>query len=258
MPSMSPKPLPVQPNSVRVWHGFRAPDLSYEEFANLLGTVFIPTGTLLQPRAGLCAFLPTMTRQTDKPEEVPDQTALMWWTTEQQHDLAPRCQAVRAYQALHFAYDETRSKSRPPVPFEGSAAAGQSYHLFTQEADWMLGTVRHFVGGPREAGPGWLDAVGRWASDYVASEPGAVDGALLDVADGYVAFWEHYPDADAPPSPALDQLAELATPSLSKAAEPIAPGGGLWDEWPGWPDLGEEDCWNIQLDRPDPPPRWSP
>jgi hypothetical protein len=254
--SAPPAPQPVLPDSVRLWRGYIAPGMAYADFARFLGTVFIPSGALLQPRAGLCAFLPTMTAQDAKPATVPDQTALMWWVTPEAHDAAPRTQAVRAYQSLHGgAYDTTRSSSQPPVPFDGAVAAEQPYHLFSTEADWMLGTVRHFVGGRPDstpAEPDWLAVVADWASGYAGSPPAGVDGALLCAGDGYVTFWEHYADAQAAPGSALDELGRLATPFLSKTAEPVTPGGGLWDDWPGWTELSEGDCWNVQLDRPAP------
>lgn len=250
--SAAPAPRPVAPDTVRVWRGYRAADKSYSEFASFLGTIFVPACTLLQPNAGLCAYVPSMMSQDGKPATVPDQTALMFWATEEAHDAANGTPAVRAYQNLHGgAYDVTKSSSAPPAPFDGSVAAEQPYHLLNEPADWMLGAVRHFVGAPPEGQDpdAWLAEIGVWASDYAAGPPSGVDAALLCAGTGYVAFWEHAPGPGAAPSDALAQLGRLATPYLSKDAEPIAPAGGLWDQWPGW-DLTEHDCMNVQLDRP--------
>jgi hypothetical protein len=250
-------PQPIPPDTVRVWRGYRSAEVSYADFAAFLGTVFVPACALLQPRAGLAAYVPSMMRQDGKPETVPDQTALMFWATEAAHDAANATVAVRAYQNLHGdAYDTKRSSSAVPVAFDGALLSEQPYHLLNTPADWMLGSVRHFVGArPDGQDPGaWLAELGDWASDYAGQPPAGVDGALICVGDGYVAFWEHTPEtagtAPAPaPGPALDQLGALATGFLSKEAVAVTPGGGLWGQWAGW-DLAVFDCINVQLTRP--------
>ena len=247
-------PRPVAPDTVRVWRGYRAADKSYADFAAFLGSIFAPACALLQPNAGLVAYVPSMTSQNGKPATVPDQTALMFWATAQAHDAANGTVAVRAYQNLHGgAYDTTKSSSATPAAFDGAVLAEQPYHLLDGPADWMLGAVRHFVGGrPDAQDPGaWLAELGTWASAYAGQPPAGVDAALLCAGNDYVAFWEHAADARTPAGPALDQLGSLATPYLSKTAETVAPGGGLWDQWPGW-DLTQRDCMNVQLDRPPP------
>ena len=244
-------PRPIAPDTVRVWRGYRGPDKSYADFASFLGSIFVPACALLQPRAGLVAYLPSMMSQDGKPATVPDQTALMFWATEQAHDAANGTVAVRAYQNLHGgAYDTSTSSSATPAAFDGAVVAEQPYHLLNGEADWMLGVVRHFVGGrPDAQDPGaWLAELGTWASDYAEKPPAGVDGALLCAGVGYVAFWEHAADGAATAGLELDQLASLATPYLSKTAESVAPGAGLWDQWSGW-DLTQHDCMNVQLDR---------
>ena len=194
-----------------------------------------------------------MVSQAGKPATVPDQTALMFWATDQAHDAATGTVAVRAYQNLHGgAYDMSKSSSATPLAFGGGIVAEQPYHLLNGPADWMLGTVRHFVGGRPDAQDtaAWLAEIGTWASGYAERPPTGVDGALLCAGDNYVTFWEHT-SLDVPSSsPALDQLAALATVYLSKEAALTPPGGGLWDQWPGW-DLGQHDCMNVQLDRPE-------
>lgn len=251
--SSAAAPRPVAPDTVRVWRGYRASDKSYSDFATFLGSIFVPACALLQPDAGLVAYVPSMMSQDGKPATVPDQTALMFWATEAAHDAANGTVAVRAYQNLHGgAYDTTSSSSATPVAFAGAVAVAeeQPYHLLDSPADWMLGAVRHFVGGRPEAqdASAWLAELGTWASDYAEQPPTGVDAALLCAGNGYVAFWEHAADGAAPGGPALGQLASLATPYLSETAEPVAPGGGLWDQWPGW-DLTQHDCMNVQLDR---------
>jgi hypothetical protein len=209
--------------------------------------VFVPGCALLQPNAGLRAYVPSMMNRANKPAAVPDQTALMFWATPSTHDEAPQTPAVRIYQSLHSdAYDMTVSRSDVPLPLGASIAIDQSYYLFDNPADWMLGSVRHLVGAPRMPAT-FTSALQTWAAGYKAKPPKGVDGALLVAGKGYVAFWEHW--TGKPGSSSIDDLAGLVTPFLSATAENIPPRGGLWDDWPGW-DLTQHTCMNVQLDRP--------
>lgn len=237
-------PHPVPPNTVRVWRGFMLKGTDYQQFAQILGSVFVPACALLQPNAGLTAYVPSMMSQKGKPASVPDQTALMFWATTTAHDDAVKTPAVRIYQDLHGAvYDTTVSRSDVPIPFAGTIAPNQPYFFFNQPSDWMLGTVRHLVGAPK----GLLADVQAWAAAYRAKPPKNVDGALLIANDSYVAFWEHWKNR-AGKSP-FDDLAKQVTPFLNATAQRVAPGGGLWDNWAGW-DLTKYTCMSVQLDRP--------
>ena len=244
----NPTPRPVPPNTVRVWRGFMMPGSDYRKFAEILGSVFAPACALLQPNAGLTAYVPSMPSQKRKPASVPDQTALMFWATTTAHDEAVKTVAVRAYQDLHGAVYDTRvSRSDVPVPLASAIVANRPYYLIDQPSDWMIGKVRHLVGAPKKSPATFFAWVERWAAGYAAKPPKNVDGALLIVGEGYVAFWEHW--TGRPGKSPIDELRKSVTPFLDAVAENIAPGGGLWDDWPGW-DLTKHTCINVQLDRP--------
>lgn len=248
---------PVAPNSVYVWHGFKAADMSYDRFAGFLGGVFVPACALLQPAVGLRAYLPTMVPQDNKPAAVPDQTALMFWATPQSHDLATHSIAVRIYQNLHGdAYDMSRSKSGVPISI--SSASGrlqpeQPYFLVDQPADWMLGTVHHLVGARRlEINPGdFLTQAYQWAAILHNSPPKAIDAALICCATDYVMAWVHSAERNARLATVLDGLADLTVPALRQNPRPLRIPARLWDDWPGL-DLTKDACLNIQLRRPPP------
>jgi hypothetical protein len=240
---------PVAPDSVHVWRGFRASGKSYQEFVEFLGGVFVPACVLLQPNAGLRAYIPSMPGPKDKPVLVPDQTALMFWATQQAYGDAFKTPAVRAYTNLHGGGYGPGSSAQFPIALADRVAAEQPYYLVDVPADWMLGGVRHLVGARRgtQTSVDFLAAVYAWAAAYRRDRPPAVDGALLCAGESYVLLWEHWPAAVAD-SP-FSRLLELVTPYPCKEAERVAPGGGLWDPWPGF-DLTRQDCINIQLDRP--------
>lgn len=248
--------FPVAPNAVYVWRGFRSPALGYAQFAQFLGSVFVPACALLQPPVGLRAYLPTMVPQDGKPPAVPDQTALMFWATPQSHDRATKAIAVRIYQNLHGdVYDMARSKL-PEVPVALNAASGalqaeQPYFLIDRPADWMLGRVRHLVGARRaDLSPaGFLAAAYGWAAALHAHPPAGIDGALVCCGNDYAVAWVHGPDAHGEPGAALDGLAALTTPVLQAAARPLALPAGLWDDWPGL-DLTQDSSLNLQFARP--------
>lgn len=240
---------PVAPDSVHVWRGYKAPQKAYADFSKFLGTVFVPSCALLQPNAGLCAYVPTMVPQTNKPAGVPDQTALMFWVDQDHYSGAFKKVAVRAYTNLHGdAYDTKISSAQFPIVFAGEVKGEQPYFLVDQKADWMLGHVYHFVGArPQSQSPAdFLAAIAKWATGYSAHRSPAIDNALLCAGNDYVALWEHSSAADTPFGEGIDGL---ATSCLNRVAENYVPPATLWDDWPGI-DLDTHGCINIQLVRP--------
>jgi len=250
------KPYPVLPSSVYVWRGFKSATQTYAQFAQFLGSVFVPACALLQPAVGLRAYLPTMVPQDGKPAALPDQTALMFWATPAAHDLANQAIAVRIYQNLHGdAYDMARSHT-PEVPVSIAAAAGtltaeQPYFLLDQPADWMLGAAQHLVGARRAALPAadFLAQAYAWAAAFRARPPAGVDGALVCCGNDYAVAWVHGPRRSPKLDAALDGLAALTVPALRAAPRALDLPAGLWSAWPGL-DLTQDTCLNIQLARP--------
>jgi hypothetical protein len=245
------KSHPVAADSVHVWRGFRAPGKAFADFAQFLGNVFVPACSLLQPKAGLRAYLPSLPSPVNKPAAVPDQTALMFWENQQAYTQAFLTPAVRAYTNLHGDVYGPGSAATFPIAFAGSVAADQPYHLLDNPADWMLGNVRHLVGAPSATqAQNFLQAISTWAASFRSKAPSGIDGALLCAGQGYVMYWEHWKEGETVSSSPLEALAAMVTPFLSKQAQAVAPGGGLWDVWAGW-DLTQFDCMNVQLQRPE-------
>jgi len=254
---MSAAPWPVAPDSVRVWRGYRTTDQNPDKFADPLGKTFVPACALLQPKAGLCAYVPSLVRKKDKSDGVPDQTALMFWKDEKAHDDATNTVAARAYQSMHGdMYDMKKSSSQPPILLGLPIKAEQPYFLITRESDWMLGSVYHFVGGraPAATPADFLAAIGTWAGAYRNAPPAGADGALLCAGNDYVAFWEHRTSERSTAKTSYGPISLLAQTCLNKTAERYVLPAGLWQPWPGI-KLTRHDCINIQLARPGPKSR---
>jgi hypothetical protein len=250
------KSYPVPPDAVYVWRGFKSATTTYAQFAQFLGSIFVPGCALLQPPVGLRAYLPTMVPQDNKPDTLPDQTALMFWATTEAHELANRAIAVRMYQNLHGdAYDMVKSHT-PEVPVaittaKGTLTAEQPYHLLDQPADWMLGSVHHLVGVRRsDLQPAdFLAQAYTFATAFHATPPSGVDGALVCCGNDYAVAWAHSARRKPSLGAALNGLAALTTPVLRAAPRPLRLPAGLWNDWPGL-DLTQDSCINIQLARP--------
>ena len=237
---------PVPADAVHVWRGYRSAAISPKGFVDFLSTVFVPACALLQPAAGLHAYLPAL--PAAPVSGVPDQTALMFWTDQQAYHDAFATPAVRAYTNLHGDLYGPPSSAEFPVPFAGALAAEQPYHLLHGPADWMVGGAYHVLGGrpPGTTPKDFRAGLTAWAKAYQSNPPSDVDGALFVAGDNYAAFWQHGPGpAVGPP----DGLAALLVPALDAPATPLTLPGGLWDRWPGL-DLPEGAVVNIALDRP--------
>jgi hypothetical protein len=252
---MSRTLCPVAPDSVYVWRGFRSSTVTPDQFVQFLGTVFVPACALLQPPVGLRAYVTTIVPAMNKPSGVPDQTALMFWATPQAHNLATKAVAERIYLNLHGdAYDMARSHTTE-VPLSlaaatGTLAADQPYYLLDQQADWMQGSVDHFIGVRRtETTPAdFLAAAYAWSSAFRASPPRGVDAALVSCSNDCLVAWAHSADADPSLGDALDGLAALTTPVLHVAPTPLKLQAGLWNDWPGI-DLVKDSSINVQFER---------
>ncbi|HEX8370752.1 MAG TPA: hypothetical protein VF604_19560 [Pyrinomonadaceae bacterium] len=256
--SGKPKSYRIAPNSVYVWRGFMSPARTYAQFADFLGSIFVPACALLQPKVGLRAYLPTMVPQKDKPAAIPDQTALMFWDTPESHDLADGAIAVRIYQNLHGdAYDMNRSHlPEVPVALPDSAAqfiAEQPYFLFDNPADWMLGQTLHVVGGrPENVSPADFPAsVYKWAADFKTNAPENIDAALVCCGNDYAVAWAHGAETDGNFLKSLDGFAALTQVQMQVSPRPFTLDAGLWNKWSGI-DLtkSENASLNIQLTRP--------
>jgi hypothetical protein len=248
-------PILVAPNAVRVWRGFRLPDLDIGQFYTKLGTVFVPATVLMQIDAGLQSYTPTVPGGLPgKPDTVPDETAILFWESEATYWNGFTRLAVRTYTLTHngvYVTQNSQSRADFPVFFAGSLVADQPVYLFEKPADWMRGAVTHFVA----ARPPAMDVAAFHASvaKLLASIQKTVtlDGAITCVGADYLVYWELGPVApgskQAPTGVTQLQVA-LDGWNQTFAPAPTFLPINMWDEWSGM-DVRAGSSFNLQFKR---------
>lgn len=219
--------VPVAPDAVRVWRGFRNPNVEQETFFGKLGSVFIPATVQIQGPVGLAAYLPSVL-PGQKPEGVPDEIALVFYEYQAAYDEAKESVGGRSYSDMHaLVFDLSRSTSGFPVRFEGELEPEMRYHLFDEHVDWQFGTVNAFVGVSAGSDPqGFTNAVREFLLAVQAQGAGGPDGAIAVASTEYVVYWEHWPTADQ--HSLIPRLAKLVEPVYHEAIEPQSLFEGLW------------------------------
>ncbi len=245
----------VAPDAVRVWRGFRLPDFSLEDFYKKLGTVFVPATVKMQIDAGLNSYIPTVPAGlTDKPDSVPDETAILFWESPGTYWNGFTRLAVRTYTLTHNGVYKTKnheSRADFPVFFTGSIDVDQPVYLFEKSADWMHGSVNHFVASrPADVDISMFQtSIAKALTDIQKEIP--LEGAIACIGNDYLVYWELEPVAPGvKQSPSgIPILQEVLTDwkqtfSPSPTFLPI----GLWDEWTGM-DVRAGSSFNMQFKR---------
>ena len=108
-------PMPIPPNAVRIWRGFRQADLSQEEFFKRLAQTFIPSTVEMQIQNGLDVYVPTIPcGMLDKPSTVPDETAILFWDSQQTYHDGFLTLAGRTYTLTHGGCYTSESRADFP------------------------------------------------------------------------------------------------------------------------------------------------
>jgi hypothetical protein len=252
---MTATPNLVAPGAVRVWRGFRLPDLELAQFYTKLGTVFVPATVLMQVDAGLHSYAPTVPAGLPgKPDSVPDETAILFWSSPATYWNGFTRLAVRTYTLTHggvYLTQNNQSRADFPVPFAGSLVADQPVYLFEKPADWMHGAVAHLVAARPKAVevPAFLGAAARVLSTI--KETIALSGAIACAGTDYLVYWELGPIAPgAQQAPSGIPLLRAALPDWCQSfvAAPTFLPIGLWDEWSGM-DVRAGSSFNLQFVR---------
>jgi len=246
---------PVPPNAVRVWRGYRLPALPIEQFYSKLGTVFVPATVLMQVEAGLYSYTPTVPAGLDgKPDAVPDETAILFWDSQETYWNGFTKLAVRTYTLTHggvYLTANNQSRADLPVLFSGSLTVDQPVYLFEKPADWMHGTINHLVAGrASNVDPtAFQIAIAKVLSTIQSKLP--LEGAIACIGNDYLVYWELRPTAAGAPAPPSGMAALQDV--LSGWIQAFTPAPtfvpvGLWDEWAGM-DVRAGSSFNMQFTR---------
>lgn len=240
----------IPPDAVRVWRGYRVASMQLSDFFNRLNTVFVPATVEMQIKAGLDVYIPTVPAGLpDKPDGVPDETAILFWDSQQTYKDGFNLLAVRTYTLTHGAvYVPNISRADFPLLFDGTVTADQPYYLISQSADWMKGTVKHLIGGcPEGVTPDQFFSQISSALTEIQNG-GDLAGAIACAGNEYLVYWELASDASDSGSDRIDALAKLTGWNHVATAQPTTLDKGLWDPWPGM-QITSGDSLNMQFKR---------
>lgn len=242
----APARPPFSPDAVRVWRGFRAPTINLPAFYERMNTVFVPSTVLMQVDAGLDVYIPSvLAGLPGKPDEVPDETAILFWDSQQTHRDGFKKLAVRTYTLTHDAVYTPTSGAGFPLLFAGELEADQPYHLSEREVDWMHGSVRHLVGGrPADVDPDSFRT--RLGEVFAAAQASDLEGAIACAGGDYVVYWELESDPSDGSAERFAALSALTDWNHVVASRPTSLDLGLWDDWPGM-DIEPGDSLNMQF-----------
>jgi hypothetical protein len=249
----------VSPDAVRVWRGFRLPSLPVEQFYNKLGTVFIPATVKFQIDAGLYSYTPAVPAGLEgKPDWVPDETAILFWKSQETYWNGFTRLAVRTYTLTHGGCYVTTgtplSRADFPVLFTDASSLNVDAPVFliNKDADWMHGTIRHIVAErPQSVDINtFKTSVASVLTKIQALSPG-LDGAIACVGNDYLVYWELGALAPGTNNPVTGiPLLQAILTGWSQVLNP-APTSldiGIYDEWSGM-DVRGGSSFNMQFDR---------
>lgn len=223
------KLTPPPPSAVRVWRGYRSPSLAVKDFYDKLSTVFVPATVEMQTPIGLCAYIPTIPCDlAGKPDTVPDETAILYWESQDTYHNGFNTLAVRTYTLTHGSVYTDQSRADFPTLFDGSLVAEQPCYLVDKAVEWMGGNVRHLVAEkPAELSPAIFFAE---VSEIISEIQGeaAIDGGVICVGEDYLVYWEL-----GTQSKGFEKLKVLVAWQLDASPAPTTLTAKLWDDWPG-------------------------
>jgi hypothetical protein len=240
----------LPPDAVRVWRGFRASSVDPADFLERLNIASVPIMVEMQLHVGLDAYIPTvLAGLPGKPETVPDETAILFWDSQQTYRDSFSLLAVRTCAlADGAAYMPDISRADFPLFFAGTLAVDQPYYLVPRPADWMRGRVRHLIGSrPDELTPAQFRTHLGAALTSIQSQAGLA-GALACANDNYLLYWELLGDASDSGSNTIEGLAQFTAWNYGVTALSSSVDQGLWDAEPGM-QIVSGDSLNIQFRR---------
>ncbi|MEA2328251.1 MAG: hypothetical protein QOE68_3210 [Thermoanaerobaculia bacterium] len=240
----------MAPDSVRVWRGIRLTSQDPAAFFAELGSIFIPVTTQLQRLYGLTAYLPTV-MPANKPSTVPDEIALVFYSSQAAYTAANAIVVSRTYQKLHSAvFAFPQSTTGFPVALPAKPVVDTPYFMFPDKDDWYSGFAQVYVGS-RKNGVSqnkFVAKIGKFLNDYKKGRPKGLGGAIAVISGHYVILWEHWTSEDASLKGRISDLAKLSEMEYQKPFEMTPVVDGITAHYAGLTIKGGE-CLNMQFGR---------
>jgi len=193
-------------NAVRVFYGFRSPELTSAQFLDGLGETFMPgTPYMLRP-VGLAAYLAGAIPEEDG-SSCPQEVGLVTWPSQEVQRHATReTLRGRVYTQSHGGvYERARTTARFAVPVTTLPPDFiDPFYLFENNTDWQLGTTYLAVGrklDSEQAGSEFRSVVrdAMVATRTQLANTG-FDQCITGVTEDFVVIWIHSGvGADEPP-----------------------------------------------------------
>lgn len=204
-------------DAVRVWWGYKRPEVSNQSFDNSLGNVFIPVTVQQMSPLGLESYLPAVLPE-DKPSSVPDEIAIVFYKDQNTYQNSRATVYGREYQLLHralFNFDKKNgevSTSDFPALFEDKLEPGKPYSLFPKlDTDWQSGTAKLYVGVPLDgqSREQYMDSIKSVLQEIQTHPNPNLDGVIVRVSDKFITYWEHYNNKDNSDGKNMDALSKI-------------------------------------------------
>lgn len=227
--------VPVAPDAVKVWRGFRRHDLQWREFLDFLGDTLFPTEGTWRPYFGLTCYVAGI-KSPMASASAPDEFALVFYESQEVYEEGLRTVAGRIYPLFPGPnFEPHRGRSAFPKRLQQPFEKNTPYYLFDNQVDWYHGTVRCLLGTATKAVDRLCASVHEVLATVRQSPPSGLDGLIAMVDEnpdrsGYLLCWEHWAEGTAPAAGPLAQLTGLVEVAFHQdAAEPMKVNGGFYD-----------------------------
>jgi hypothetical protein len=194
-----PITMPVGPQSIRVFCGYRLPSLERDAFFKELGETFMPGTPCMLAPLGLNAYMAAVL-DLDAAAKMPDEVALIVYASVQAYAAVRRDSLQgRMYTHSHAGvFDLANSRGQFPGPDSDPNRLAPidrwSWFLFDQAVDWQVGSTRlvFLQGGPSTGSlqQALLDATRAKKESLKAA---GIDQLIVVATSDYAALWFHGP-----------------------------------------------------------------
>jgi choline dehydrogenase-like flavoprotein len=202
------KTIPVGPQAIRVFCGYRLSTLSRADFFKELGQTFMPGTPLMQAPLGLSAYLPAVT-DVEPETNLPEELALIVYSSLDDYNRTRNTSlSRRMYTRSHWAvFDMAKSRAQFPGPITAPVELNQNqitslaWYMSDRAVDWQFGTTRILFMQRSRSDVSLADSVLAAAREAAERIARAGYDQLIGVAtDEFAALWLHASDDGVQPN----------------------------------------------------------